>query len=119
MPQSERNVKEKNFELVTHEKKRQIEAKCLKLRISLEKEGYRESKIEREVDRYRRRKLEELAQMSEQEYGDRLKRSFGIRRDYVDGSAVMQMKREERKQVEVKKEDEVKIKEEPKSRLKR
>lgn len=82
-----------SYEIILHQKKRQIESKCLRLRKELEHRGYRESKIEREVDEYRKRKLYELSKVKEHEDGDRMKRSFGIKKDYVDGSSVTQMKR--------------------------
>lgn len=49
-----------NPELVLHQKKREIEAKCMRLRKELEEEGWREKRIDEEVDDYRRRKLSEL-----------------------------------------------------------
>lgn len=52
--------KPKNPALVLHEKKRQIESKCLRLRKELEDEGWEESKIDLEIDAYRKRKLREL-----------------------------------------------------------
>lgn len=57
-----------NFEILIHKKKREIEAKCLRLAEELKDEGYKQDKIEREVDRYRRRKLEELSKLNEQDY---------------------------------------------------
>lgn len=68
----------KNLEILMHEKKRKIESRCLKLRDELTREGWREDKIEREVDHYRKRKLEELTKRNEYEQEDRLRRSFGI-----------------------------------------
>lgn len=85
--------KTRNFDLIIHQKKREIEAKCLKLRRRLEDDGWRSEKIEEEIIYYRKKKLRDLDKLSEEEHGDRLKRSFGIKRDYVDGSAVTQMKK--------------------------
>lgn len=84
-----------NFELIIHQKKREIESKCLKLRRRLEDDGWRSEKIEEEIIYYRKKKLRELERTSEEEHGDRLKRSFGINKEYVDGSAVTQMKKRE------------------------
>jgi len=52
--------KPKNPELILHQKKREIESRCLRLRKELEDEGWEESKIEKEIDAYRKRKLREL-----------------------------------------------------------
>lgn len=52
--------KAKNPELILHQKKREIESRCLRLRKELEDEGWEEAKIEREIDAYRKRKLREL-----------------------------------------------------------
>lgn len=49
-----------NLELVLHKKKREIEAKCLKLREELEDEGWNKDTIDKEVNRYRNEKLEAL-----------------------------------------------------------
>ena len=57
-PQEERGP---NKELILHRKKREIEAKCMRLRKELEEE--RHPRIDEEVDRYRRRKLDELARI--------------------------------------------------------
>ena len=55
-----------NPEIANHEKKRKIEANCLRLRLELEEEGWKHDKIEREVDHYRKRKLEQLSKESKQ-----------------------------------------------------
>jgi len=93
-----------NFELITHERKRQIEAKCLRYRQELEEDRYSPNRIERKVDEYRQSKLRELSHLTEGDHGDRIKRSFGIRKDYVDGSSVSQMKRGTNVKSEVKEE---------------
>lgn len=49
-----------NLEIISHQRKRLIEAKCYELRKSLEAENWNKDEIDRKVDRYRRRKLEEL-----------------------------------------------------------
>lgn len=82
-----------SFEVILHQKKREIEAKCLRLKKELEEEGWRSERIDDEVKHYRQRKLDELAKMSESEREDKLKRSFGIRKDYVGGTAVTQIKK--------------------------
>lgn len=52
--------KPKNPELTLHQKKREIESRCLRLRKELEEEGWRGDKLELEIDAYRKRKLREL-----------------------------------------------------------
>lgn len=91
-----------NFEILTHQKKREIESNCLRLRMELEDEGWSSERIDDEVDDYRRRKLEALSKITEQENNDRIKRSFGIKLDYVDGSSVTQMKKNNDVKQEVK-----------------
>ena len=49
-----------NPELVMHQKKREIESKCLRLRQELEGKGWRHDDIEKEINAYRARKLKEL-----------------------------------------------------------
>lgn len=51
-----------SIEVLTHQKKREIESKCLQLRKELEEEGWREKDIEDEVNDYRKRKLNQLAE---------------------------------------------------------
>lgn len=85
-----------SFDIILHQKKRQIESKCLQFRKELEEEGWRPEKIDIEINHYRQRKLDELAKMTESDREDRLKRSFGINKDYVEGSAVTQMKRRDK-----------------------
>ena len=48
-----------NFELITHERKRQIEAKCLRYRQELEEDRYSLDGFERKVDEYQQSKLRE------------------------------------------------------------
>lgn len=97
--------KTRNFDLIVHQKKREIEAKCLRLRKELEDDGWRSERIEEEIIYYRKKKLRELEKMSEEEHGDQLKRSFGIKKDYVDGSAVTQMKKNPDQNVKREKEE--------------
>lgn len=52
--------KPQNPELVLHQKKREIESKCLRLRAELEEEGWSHLRIEDEIKAYRERKLREL-----------------------------------------------------------
>jgi serine/arginine repetitive matrix protein 2 len=47
-------------EIVLHQKKREIESKCLRLRRELEEEGWKHADIEEEINAYRTRKLKEL-----------------------------------------------------------
>lgn len=94
-----------NFELILHQKKREIEAKCLRLRRQLEDDGWRHERIEEEIIDYRKSKLRDLERLSEEQHGDKLKRSFGIKKDYVDGSAVTQMKKNPEQKVKREKEE--------------
>lgn len=54
-----------NSELVLHKKKREIESNCLRLMKELEDEGWSHDRIAEEVDAYRKRKLERLTNLSE------------------------------------------------------
>lgn len=49
-----------NKEIMLHQKKREIESNCYRLRRELEDERWKKEDIEREVDAYRKRKLKEL-----------------------------------------------------------
>ena len=49
-----------NQELMLHQKKREIESKCFRLRKELEEEGWTQADIENEINAYRTRKLKEL-----------------------------------------------------------
>lgn len=106
-------------EVLTHQKKREIESKCLQLRKELEEEGWRERDIEDEVNHYRKRKLRHLAKSKESDHSDRLKRSFGLREDYVDGSAVTQIKRSKGEVKEEVKKEETDVKKEIKKEVKK
>lgn len=78
--QPDQNIdKPPNFELVMHQKKREIEAKCFRLRQELEAEGWRPDKIDREVNNYRMDKLEQLAQVKEDDHINKLKACFDIK----------------------------------------
>lgn len=113
-PETERKP---NRSIILHQKKREIEAKCLMLRSELEDEGWKEEKIEREVNEYRKRKLQELMDEKDSDRDDKLKRRLGISRDYVEGSSVTQMNRhkmEPEVKVEPKKEPKIEIKKEEK-----
>ena len=58
--QPDPNINKKpNKDIMLHQKKREIESKCLRLRKELEEEG--SPNIEEEIDAYRKRKLAELA----------------------------------------------------------
>lgn len=106
-----------NQNIILHQKKREIEAKCLMLKSELEDEGWREEQIEREVNEYRKRKLHELTEQKDSDRDDKLKRRLGISKDYVEGSSVTQMKRHKTEQevkVEPKVEPKVEIKKEEK-----
>lgn len=57
--QPDPNINKKpNKDILMHQRKREIESKCLRLRAELEEEGH--PNIEKEVDAYRKRKLAEL-----------------------------------------------------------
>lgn len=108
-----------NPAIALHKKKREIEAKCLMLRTELEEEGWKHEKIDREVDKYRKRKLDELMREEDYDHEDKLKQRFGISKDYVPGSSVTQMKRQKTEpkdevKVEPKKEPKIEIKKEEK-----
>lgn len=107
-----------SFEVVTHQKKREIEAKCLQLRRELEDEGWREDDIEDEVNDYRKRKLRQLSRARQDDDSDRLKKSFGIRSDYVDGSSVTQIKRNKDVKAETKAEPTNEVKKEGRKEIK-
>lgn len=72
--QPDTNLDKPNLEIILHQKKREIEAKCLRLKEELEDEGWNETEVQREVDRYRKDKLYQLSKASEQEHSDRAKR---------------------------------------------
>lgn len=64
----DQNINEsRDMEIVNHERKRKIEAKCFKMRLQLEEDGLREEAIEREVNLYRQEELERLARFNERE----------------------------------------------------
>lgn len=108
-----------NPAIALHKKKREIEAKCLLLRTELKDEGWKEEKIEREVNKYRKRKIDELMKEKDYDREDKLRKRFGISEDYVPGSSVTQMKRHKTEskdevKVELKQEIKVEIKKEEK-----
>lgn len=55
-----KNDREPNMDIILHQMKRKIEAKCFELRKSLESEGWNKEEIDRKVNRYRQRKLDDL-----------------------------------------------------------
>lgn len=66
---------EPNYDVILHQRKREIEAKCMRLRKSFERRGKSDEYIEEEVVRYRKRKLEELKSFTREYYEEGLKRS--------------------------------------------
>lgn len=56
-----------NIDIIAHQRKRKIEAKCYQLRKELELENWSKAEIDRKVDRYRERKLQELDQELDKE----------------------------------------------------
>lgn len=82
-----------NLELILHQKKREIEGKCIRLRKELEDEGWSNRRIEEEVHAYRARKLDELSKVSPDDHDKRLRRCFRI-----DEHKKPEPKRESKKQ---------------------
>lgn len=56
-----------NLDIIAHQRKRKIEAKCFDLKEELESENWNKEEIDRKVKRYRKRKLEELDKELEHE----------------------------------------------------
>jgi len=53
-------VKKKDKEIAIHDKKREIEIKCIELQDELEEKGEKEDVIEKKVDELRKKLTEEL-----------------------------------------------------------
>ncbi|RWS30236.1 hypothetical protein B4U80_00615 [Leptotrombidium deliense] len=103
-----------NQAILAHQRKRQIELKCLEMREKMEEEGYSEEEIGKKVAAHRETltaKAEEAARMKEmlfkfdengrpfvkethqmaeinQERNDKLKRALGINDNFVEGSSL-------------------------------
>lgn len=56
-----------NLDIIAHQRKRKIESKCYDLRIDLEEDNWNKDEIDKKVDRYRKKKLEELEKELEHE----------------------------------------------------
>jgi len=91
-----------------HDRKRDIEVKCLELQDKLEEQGLDEDEIEKKVAILRKElmsrtpagqdvkslkphQIHDLAAAKEKEM-EKVRRAFGIREDYVEGDAFKQMK---------------------------
>ncbi|KAI9206913.1 cwf21 domain-containing protein [Polychytrium aggregatum] len=97
--------KKPNEDILTHDKKREIEIKCLELRDTLEESGVDESEIEDKVDELRKELLQKLGNFqkslkeiqshevhhlaaAKEEKNRNLARAFGIREaEHVEGAA--------------------------------
>eukprot|EP00050_Salpingoeca_kvevrii_P002343 m.191115 g.191115 ORF g.191115 m.191115 type:complete len:275 (-) comp10591_c2_seq4:1720-2544(-) len=107
-----------NPEILLHERKRQIEVKCIELADDLEARGLSEEDIETKVDEYRQELLKDLEvsesriklaktgsshqQAEQREHkNQRMHDAFGIREDYVPGVAFDQEVQEQRRQQRV------------------
>jgi len=97
-----------NAEIMEHDRKRDIEVKCLALQDKLEEQGLGEEEIEEEVAKLRTEltsrtpagqdvrslkphQIHDLAAAKEKEM-ERVRRAFGIRDNYIEGDAFKQMK---------------------------
>uniref|UniRef100_A0A0N4ZA38 Cwf21 domain-containing protein n=1 Tax=Parastrongyloides trichosuri TaxID=131310 RepID=A0A0N4ZA38_PARTI len=100
-----------NLELLEHERKRQVEIKCLKLEDKLEEEGVAEEEIKKQVNELRNELLEELKngklevddnlsiknthtrQKVLKESRARMRKALKIDESFVDGSCLKEMKK--------------------------
>ncbi|KNC85184.1 hypothetical protein SARC_02604 [Sphaeroforma arctica JP610] len=91
-------VKQANEEILEHERKRQIESKCLEKQMELEDDGMDDAEIEKVVNELRERlyattktasaKLNTHSLAAEQQKrNEKLKGAFAIRDDFVEGSS--------------------------------
>ncbi|KAL1681403.1 cwf21 domain-containing protein, partial [Schizophyllum commune] len=100
--------------ILDHERKRQVEVKCLELQLKLEDEEVPEDDIEAQVSALRERLLADLAALAPNAKSlkpsdthaiaaakkselDRMARALGTRSDYVEGAAFDREKQEEEK----------------------
>ncbi|KAI9009616.1 cwf21 domain-containing protein [Gaertneriomyces semiglobifer] len=97
-------MRKANQDILEHEKKREVEVKCLHLQEQLESEGMSEEDVEARVDAMRQELLQNLEHMKRdskklQEYqvhqmaeakekaNERAKHALGISNDFVSGAA--------------------------------
>uniref|UniRef100_A0A0N5B2P8 Cwf21 domain-containing protein n=1 Tax=Strongyloides papillosus TaxID=174720 RepID=A0A0N5B2P8_STREA len=107
-----------NLELLEHERKRQVEIKCLHLEDKLEEEGVPEEEIKKQVSELRSKLLEELKSGSIEVDEDlniknthtrqkvlkesraRMRKALKIDDDFVDGSCLKSMAKKDEKEEE-------------------
>jgi len=103
-------VKGPNQEILTHERKRKVELKCMEMHELMEEQGYTQEEIEKKVSIFRKMLMEkegvsekvverdedgrpiakETHQLAEanQEKNQKLRDAFGLSQYYVDGSSL-------------------------------
>lgn len=87
-----------NLDIIAHQRKRKIEAKCFDLREELEGENWNKEEIDRKVNRYRKRKLEELEKELEHEKERRIEIRSKIEERALDRQKRFKVKKEELKE---------------------